>query len=92
MDIMFNKIQIKFQIDVNNNKILKTKWEDDKKKKGWMSLVVHSNVEPKLIRMALHKRLEKIQPPPTTNGIVLVIVDGLMHGATNEPMTSMLKD
>jgi hypothetical protein len=33
MDIMFNKIQIKFQIDVNNNKILKTKWEDDKKKK-----------------------------------------------------------
>jgi hypothetical protein len=57
-----------------------------------MSLVVHSNVEPKLIRMALHKRLEKIQPPPTTNGIVLVIVDGLMHGATNEPMTSMLKD
>jgi hypothetical protein len=42
--------------------------------------------------MALHKRLEKIQPPPTTNGIVLVIVDGLMHGATNEPMTSMLKD
>jgi hypothetical protein len=26
------------------------------------------------------------------DGIVLVIVDGLMHGATNEPMASMLED
>jgi len=57
-----------------------------------MSLVMHNNMEPKLIRMALHKRLEKIQPPPTMDGIVLVIDDGLMHGATNEPMASMLED
>jgi hypothetical protein len=71
---------------------LKTKWEHDKKKKDVTSLVVHSNEESKLIRMALHKRLENIQPPPTMDGIVLVIVDGLMHGATNEPMTSMLED
>jgi hypothetical protein len=26
------------------------------------------------------------------DGIVLVIVDGLMHGATNEPMAFMLED
>jgi hypothetical protein len=30
---MFNIIEIKFEIDINNNKILKTKWEHDKKKK-----------------------------------------------------------
>jgi hypothetical protein len=27
--------------------MLKTKWEDDKKKKGRMSLVVQNNTEPK---------------------------------------------
>jgi hypothetical protein len=26
------------------------------------------------------------------NGMVLVIVEGLVHGATNEPMASMLED
>ncbi len=45
-----------------------------------------------LIRMAPHTRLEVIQPPPTMDGTVLVIVDGLMHCATNGPMASMLKD
>jgi hypothetical protein len=33
MDIMFNTIYIKFEVDINNNKILKTKWEHDKEKK-----------------------------------------------------------
>ncbi len=42
--------------------------------------------------MALHTRLENIQPPPSMDGIVLVMIDGLMHGATNESMTFMLKD
>ncbi len=46
----------------------------------------------KLIRMAPHTRLENIQPPPTMDGIVLVTIYGPMHGATNEPMASMLKD
>jgi hypothetical protein len=46
----------------------------------------------KLIGMALHTRLENIQPPPSMDGIVLVMIDGLMHGATNESMTFMLKD
>ncbi len=46
-----------------------------------------------LIRMAPHTRLWKIQLSPTMDGIVLVMVDGLiMHGATNEPITSMLED
>jgi hypothetical protein len=36
--------------------------------------------------MAPHTRLKKIQPPPTMDVIVLVIVDGLMYGATNEAM------
>jgi hypothetical protein len=53
-----------------------------------MSLVVHNNVEPKLIRVALHKRLEKIQPPPTMDGIILVMVDALMHDATNDQVES----
>jgi hypothetical protein len=44
------------------------------------------------IRMAPHTRLEKTQPPPTMDGIVLVMVDGLVRGATNEPMAFMLKD
>ncbi len=42
--------------------------------------------------MAPHTRLENIQPPPTMDGIVLVTIYGPMHGATNEPMASMLKD
>ncbi len=42
--------------------------------------------------MAPHTRLEKTQPLPTMDGMVLVIVDGLMHGATNEQMASMLTD
>jgi hypothetical protein len=32
MNIIFNIIWIKLKIDVNNNKILKTKWERDMKK------------------------------------------------------------
>ncbi len=46
----------------------------------------------KFIKMAPHTRLENTQPPPTMDGIVLVMVDGLVHGATNEPMAFMLKD
>jgi hypothetical protein len=48
---MFNIIYIKLQIDINNKKILKIKWEHDKekkKKKERTSLVVHNNVKPKL--------------------------------------------
>jgi len=39
--------------------------------------------------MALHTRLENIQPPPGMDGIVLVMIDGLVHGATNESITFM---
>jgi hypothetical protein len=42
--------------------------------------------------MVLHTRLENIQPPPSMDGIVLVMIDGLVHGATNESMTFVLKD
>ncbi len=42
--------------------------------------------------MALHTRLEKTWPLPIMDGMVSMIVDGLMHGATNEQMASMLKD
>ncbi len=42
--------------------------------------------------MAVHTRLEKTKPLPTMDGIVLVAVDELVHGATNEPKASMLKD
>jgi hypothetical protein len=45
-----------------------------------------------LIRMAPHTRLQKIQLSPTMDGIVLVMVNGLMHGATKEPIASMLED
>jgi hypothetical protein len=33
----------------------------------------------KLIRMMPHTRMEKTQPPPTMDGIVLVMVDGLVN-------------
>lgn len=46
----------------------------------------------KLIRITLHTRLEKTWPSPTIDGMVLVMVDGLMHHAKNEPMVSMLED
>jgi hypothetical protein len=39
-----------------------------------------------------HTRLKKTQPPPIMDRIILVIVDGLVHGATNELMTSLSKD
>jgi hypothetical protein len=46
----------------------------------------------KLIRMAPHTRLEKIQPPPTMDELILVTIDGLVHGAANEPMAFVLED
>jgi hypothetical protein len=42
--------------------------------------------------MAPHTRLENIQSPTSMDGIVLVMIDGLVHGATHESMTFMLKD
>jgi len=42
MDIIFNTIKIK--ININNNEIFKTKWEHDKKKKGgrhWNPSLIH---------------------------------------------------
>jgi hypothetical protein len=42
--------------------------------------------------MAPHTRLQKIELPPTMDGIVFEMIDGLMHGATNEPIVSMLED
>jgi hypothetical protein len=46
----------------------------------------------KSIKMAPNTRLEKTQPPPTMDGTVLVMVDGLVHGATNELVASMSED
>jgi hypothetical protein len=45
---MFNTIHIKFKIGINNNEILKTKWEHNKKKKKGLSLLVRNNAKPKL--------------------------------------------
>ncbi len=45
----------------------------------------------KLIKITLHTRLKKIQLPPTMDRIILVIVDGLVRGATNEPMIIFIK-
>jgi hypothetical protein len=46
----------------------------------------------KLIKMTPNTRLEKTQPPPIMDGMVLVTVDGLVHGATNQLVASMLED
>jgi hypothetical protein len=46
----------------------------------------------KLIEMAPNTRLEKTQLPPTMDGTVLMMVDELVHGATNELVASMLED
>jgi hypothetical protein len=45
----------------------------------------------KSIKITPHTSLKKTQPPPTMDRIILVIVDGLVHGATNEPMKSLSK-
>jgi len=46
----------------------------------------------KSIKTTPHIMLKKTQPSPTMDRIILVIVDGLMRGATNEPTTSLSKD
>jgi len=44
------------------------------------------------MKITPHARLKKTQPLPTMDRIILVIVDGLVHGATNQRMTSLSKD
>ncbi len=46
----------------------------------------------KSVKITPHTRLKKTQPPPTMDRIILVIVDGLMRGATHEPTISLSKD
>ncbi len=49
MSMIFILIQIKFNIDINNNELLKTIWEHKKRKRfSWLSLVVCSTVKSKL--------------------------------------------
>jgi hypothetical protein len=38
-------IKIKFDIDINNDELLKTIWKQIFFNKNWLSLVVHSNVK-----------------------------------------------
>jgi hypothetical protein len=40
----------------------------------------------KLIKMASHTRLEKTQPPPIMDGIVLMAINGFRAWCNNEPM------
>jgi hypothetical protein len=52
MSMIFIFIQIQFDINMNNDELLKIIWEHYKKKrekKNWSSLLVCSNVEPKLL-------------------------------------------
>jgi hypothetical protein len=49
MSMIFILIQIKFNININNDELLKTIWEHKKKIKiSWLSLVVCSTVKSKL--------------------------------------------
>jgi hypothetical protein len=55
--------EIKFEIDINNDKLLETVWEKNKKeKKSWSSLIMQSNVEPNYI----------IKKETTKNHVLLV--------------------
>jgi hypothetical protein len=45
MSMIFILLQIKFDIEINNDELLKTIWKH--KKKIWLSLVVHNSMEPK---------------------------------------------
>jgi hypothetical protein len=48
MSIIFILIQIKFDIDINNDELKETIWEHKKREKqNWLSLIVHRNVELK---------------------------------------------
>jgi hypothetical protein len=48
MSMLFILIQIKFDIDINNDGLLKP-YENIRKKESWSSLVVCNNAKPKCI-------------------------------------------
>jgi hypothetical protein len=48
MSIIFILIQIKFDIDINNDELKEIIWEHKKREQqNWLSLIVHTNVELK---------------------------------------------
>ncbi len=49
MSMVFTSIQIKFDIEINNDELLENIWEHKKSKKTWSSLVVRNNMEPKVV-------------------------------------------
>ncbi len=51
MSMKFILIQIKFDIDINNDELLKSIWKRQEKK-SWLSLLVHSsNSKPKFCQV-----------------------------------------
>jgi len=47
MSMIFILIQNKFDIDINDDELLKTIWKQ--KKKNWLSQVLRNSVEPKFL-------------------------------------------
>jgi hypothetical protein len=46
--MIFTLIQTKFDIDISNDELLEP-FENVRKKKSWLSLVMHKNTKPKSI-------------------------------------------
>lgn len=47
MSMIFILIQIKFEIEINNDELLKIIWEhQNRKKKSWLSLIVYGTMKP----------------------------------------------
>jgi hypothetical protein len=73
MCMSFILIQIKFDIDINNDELLKTIWKH-KKKKSWSLMVVHSKVKLKFcnncISLSLIVELKTIQGTNFNNLII----------------------
>jgi hypothetical protein len=73
MCMSFILIQIKFDIDINNDELLKTIWKHNFKK-SWSLVVVHSKVKPKFccncISLSLIVELKTIQGTNLNNLII----------------------
>ncbi len=63
MSTMLILIQIKFDIDINNDKLLET-IQEHKEKKNWWPLTMHSNGEPKYIAKSVCKKIVLCRPLP----------------------------
>jgi len=57
MSMIFILIQIKFEIDINNDELLETIQKHKKNKLSQLSLIMHSNAKSKFVKVKICKYL-----------------------------------